>query len=227
MIPTAIFDSGLPPAPWDIYWPTVALVVVSGLAVLAALSTLRAIKAQVVEMHKTGEQTEKLIQEAVLQSIAAKRSADAIINSERAWVDGEFAPSEDISNPGDFSHMTYVLTITNQGRTPAQILNWQITIDAYNHETEEARKTKSHNTKRNLHALLASNGVHTVGEEFRLADYFENADAALLGIETALISITIEYRDLVTGSNLPHETSLRYSFQNGNLERISQFNVYK
>jgi hypothetical protein len=65
----AISNWGLPPSLWDIYWPTVALVVVSGLAVLAALSTLRAIKAQVVEMHKTGEQTEKLIQEATAQSI--------------------------------------------------------------------------------------------------------------------------------------------------------------
>ena len=130
------------PPVWDIYWPTAALVVVTGLAVVAAVRTRSAINAQVTEMRKTGAQTEKLIQEAMVQSIAAKRSADALVNSERAWVDGEFVPSEDIPNPGDFPGMTYNLKITNQGRTPAQILTWELGADIYNHRTEAHPKNE-------------------------------------------------------------------------------------
>ncbi len=57
-----------PPPPWDIYWPTWILVVITGLAVRAAIRTLGSINAQVDEMRKTGEQTDKLIAENIAQS---------------------------------------------------------------------------------------------------------------------------------------------------------------
>jgi hypothetical protein len=64
---------GLPP--WsDIFWPTWVLVVVTAIAVGAALKTLGAINAQVDEMRATGEQTEKLIRENIAQSESMQRS---------------------------------------------------------------------------------------------------------------------------------------------------------
>jgi hypothetical protein len=57
-----------PPSPWDIYWPTWILVFITGFAVKAAIKTLESINAQVDEMRKTGEQTDKLIAENIAQS---------------------------------------------------------------------------------------------------------------------------------------------------------------
>src|SRR6266852_2686897 len=63
-----------PPPPWDIYWPTWILVVITGLAVRAAIRTLGSINAQVDEMRKTGEQTDKLIAENIAQSKSMQKS---------------------------------------------------------------------------------------------------------------------------------------------------------
>src|SRR5882762_5158725 len=82
----------LPPW-WDVVWATWALVFVGLGGTVAAIWTLltirrqtTAIEQQVREMRNAGGQTEKLIFESALQSIAAKRSAEALINTERAWI---------------------------------------------------------------------------------------------------------------------------------------------
>jgi hypothetical protein len=71
----------VPPPPWDIYWPTIGLVIGTGFAVWAALKTLRAINAQVVEMRETGKQTEKLIQENIAQTQSMSQQADSLAKS--------------------------------------------------------------------------------------------------------------------------------------------------
>lgn len=53
---------------WDIYWPTLALVLVTGVAVIYAIKTLRAIREQVQEMRSAGEQTDKLVSESIAQT---------------------------------------------------------------------------------------------------------------------------------------------------------------
>jgi hypothetical protein len=62
----------------DIFWPSWALVIVTALAVRYAVKTLRAINAQVKEMQTTGQQTDKLIQEATRQSEEAAKLAHAM-----------------------------------------------------------------------------------------------------------------------------------------------------
>lgn len=56
------------PPRWDIYWPTVGLFVVTAIALISAIRTLGAIRDQVLEMRKSGEQTDKLIKEQIAQS---------------------------------------------------------------------------------------------------------------------------------------------------------------
>src|SRR6266849_5448269 len=63
-----------PPSPWDVFWPTWVLVAITGLAVRAAIKTLGSINAQVEEMRKTGEQTDKLIAENIAQSTSMQKS---------------------------------------------------------------------------------------------------------------------------------------------------------
>ena len=60
----------------DIFWPSWALVLVTVFAVRAALKTLKSINAQVAEMRKTGEQTDKLINESISQSKSMERSTN-------------------------------------------------------------------------------------------------------------------------------------------------------
>jgi hypothetical protein len=61
--------------PWgDIFWPSWALVIVTIVAVRAALKTLGSINAQVDEMRKTGQQTDKLIGENIAQSKSMQQS---------------------------------------------------------------------------------------------------------------------------------------------------------
>src|ERR1700686_4807651 len=60
--------------PWgDVFWPSWALVIVTIIAVRAALKTLGGINAQVDEMRKTGEQTDKLIAENIAQSTSMQQ----------------------------------------------------------------------------------------------------------------------------------------------------------
>jgi hypothetical protein len=54
--------------------PNWVLALVGALAAFAAIKTLRAINAQVIEMQSTGKQTDKLIQENIAQSASLERS---------------------------------------------------------------------------------------------------------------------------------------------------------
>jgi hypothetical protein len=54
--------------------PSWVLALVGTLAAFAAIKTLRAIEAQVIEMRSTGQQTDKLIQENIAQSASLERS---------------------------------------------------------------------------------------------------------------------------------------------------------
>ncbi len=71
----------VPPPPWDIYWPTIGLVLASGFAVVAALKTLRAINAQVIEMQATGKQTDQLIRESIAQTKTLVQQAESLAKS--------------------------------------------------------------------------------------------------------------------------------------------------
>ena len=91
----AFILAALPEKPpwWDVAWATWALTVVGFGGTIAAIWTLltirrqtKAIEQQVREMRTGADLTEKLIFEATQQSIAAKKSAEALINTERAWI---------------------------------------------------------------------------------------------------------------------------------------------
>jgi hypothetical protein len=59
---------------WPPIWSNWALVLVAAVTAWFALRTLNAIRDQVIEMRKTGEQTEKLIQENMAQSTSLELS---------------------------------------------------------------------------------------------------------------------------------------------------------
>jgi hypothetical protein len=65
----------------DIFWPTWLLVIVTAIAVGAALRTLGAINAQVKEMKSTGVQTDKLIAESISQTKSLVQQAESLAKS--------------------------------------------------------------------------------------------------------------------------------------------------
>jgi hypothetical protein len=69
-------------------WPQIcanwALVVIGAFAAFAAIKNLNAIEAQVIEMRKTGEQTDKLIKENIVQSEYLKRYVEETSRSAAA-----------------------------------------------------------------------------------------------------------------------------------------------
>jgi hypothetical protein len=96
------------------------------------------------EYRRQGRDKKEQREEWVQQMAVMQRQADAMINSERAWVIAELVPvcvkfgqwcrragngwatlSEEEILKGD--HLRHKLKFTNMGRTPAHILRYQIT----------------------------------------------------------------------------------------------------
>ncbi len=69
------------PSFWDIYWPTLALVLVTGVAVIYAIKTMRAIREQVQEMRSAGKQTDKLVSESIAQTKTLVQQAESLAQS--------------------------------------------------------------------------------------------------------------------------------------------------
>jgi len=218
---------------WDVAWSTQALAIIGFFGTIAAVWTLltirrqtQAIETQVSEMRKTGTQTDELIREATVQSVAATRSAEALINSERAWVDGEFVKPEvtkdwlepDKVNPYVLN-LGYELSISNRGRTPAHIQSWELETSSHRSTSgKQSERLTEQTVRRNLYVLLSSGGKMRTEGQIEIGPY--------IGDRTATFKVTIHYLDLVTGNPKPHKTVFVYHAEGGHLERISVCNEY-
>jgi hypothetical protein len=110
-----------PHDPWFI-----ASVIATLLLVLAAGGTLRVlwrqtneIAEQVALMKEAATQTNRLIEQAQKSADAAFLNAQAIVNAERAWIHITLAMH---------SISLYSINVTNHGKTPARILDYQFSI---------------------------------------------------------------------------------------------------
>ena len=224
---------------WDVAWSTLALVVVGVAGTIAAVVTLRTIKrqtnaieTQVREMQNTGSQTDRLIEEATKQSIAAKRSAEALISSERAWVEGGLAdPQEDVLTLDSGSPYNYQLRISNVGRTPAHVIRWEIEVGSVNPEFRELPENLGHKMSNELSLFLPPGESEPLGTH-DLPEYFTDWDEVLSGSKAGVFRATIKYHDIFSGSGVsrePRETTFVYSYSSLEDEfvRLNRMNVYK
>ena len=104
------------PDRWDIYWPTVGLLVVGLIAAYIALVTLNDIKEQTKNARTAAE--------------AAKASADAVIHSERAWILMERMEREyliPIERQTTRKATAYPV-LKNFGKTIARMTAWKIEL---------------------------------------------------------------------------------------------------
>jgi len=147
---------------------TAALVIVGIFGVRYARRSLRAIesqgmvmegqlaamKAQLSQMENAGQQTERLIEQSAKGATAAKESADALINSERAWVmvdvelrDKGVYQSTDNNITRRFTMIDAKVICTNEGKAVAWITQKSSFFGVLNelpHEFNELRLQSFH-----------------------------------------------------------------------------------
>lgn len=102
-------------------WPNWALVIVGVGGILVAVRTLNAIASQAQTMERQTAATEKAAE-------AAKKSADAVINGERAWMVGTEPSYVVETNTGKIQNIFYGCSIKNVGKTPSRIQEVGLTL---------------------------------------------------------------------------------------------------
>lgn len=201
-------------------WPLIA-VAIGG--ILVARSTLKTIARQALSMRRQTTHLRNSVIQGRKAADAALLNAQAVINSERAWVEIELGASEkDPLDNNDDGFLKYSIQITN-GRTVARIESFQIGADCV---VGELRLEDLSCVTKNFNTLLGDGEKTTVtnidlGNEF--SDWPSIGDAT----KTGLIQIAVRYRDVVEGSVL-HETSAVYIYNTNSEEpeRLSRFNKY-
>ena len=162
---------------------------------------------------------------------AAKASADAVLNSERAWIEISLGPlekapwdtEEDEENKNNVFFVCSI-QIKNHGRTIARIESVQIGADTVDGPLPPEPLNF---TTRNHHSLLGSGQKETVGA-FDAESAFADGVSIVKGTKRGILRIIVKYRDVVNASIL-HETSVLYVFQNSledEPEKVSYHSVY-
>jgi hypothetical protein len=177
------------------------------------------------EQHKEAVEQMRIAKET---AEAAKLSAQAVLNSERAWIEIRLgAPlqpdyrEEAQTSSSDVFECS--IQIENHGRTVARIESLQVGVDTLN---EPLPQEPVNFTKTNLHSVLGSGQKETIGRF--TADDFLDWQSIVDGTKRGILRITVKYRNVVDTSTL-HETSLVYVFQNSledPPERVSFLSVY-
>jgi hypothetical protein len=193
---------------------------------------------ELAEYKRQGQERKDQHKEAVAQmqtardaATAAKASADALLNSERAWIEISLGPPE--KDPWDTeedeenkNNVFFVcsIQIKNHGRTLARIESIQVGAD-----TVEGRLPSEplNITTSNVHSLLGS-GEKQTARVFDAESAFADGASIVNGTKTGILRIIVKYRDVVDASIL-HETSVLYVFQDSledEPQKISYESVY-
>jgi len=188
-----------------------------GLALVAIFGLeLAEYKRQGRERKDQHEESVTQIQIARDAATAAKASADALLNSERAWIEISLGPPE--KDPWDTEEdkenennvfFACSIHIKNHGRTLARVESVQIATDT----TDRPLPEKPWNgTTLNLNSLLGSGQQETVGA-FDADRDLADGKSVVNGTKRGILRVIVKYRDVVDASIL-HETSVLYVFQN-------------
>lgn len=215
-------------------WTFGGILVVEGIVgVCAACRTLRAIERQARIMrqqtthiarqarsmrYQTTHLKNSVIQ-ATIAAQSAKASTDALIASERAWIDGVLVSSEILGA------RLYSLKIRNLGKTPAQIRSYRVSAGPLMKGTAFSPERLSDQETRNLHIFIDSGKTKTLETMINMGDLFPASDT-----EGALYAL-IKYADVVTGTpenRSEHETSFVYIYNlvTQSTDRLSIYNKY-
>jgi hypothetical protein len=154
---------------------------------------------------------------------AAKAGTDALIASERAWIDGELVSSRDLGI------YRCSLRIRNLGKTPAQLRSYEISIGPLSEGKSFSPEKLLSQTTRNIHVFLGSNETEVLEERIDMDDLFPTDES--IGMGKGAFCVAIRYADVVTGTpenRTEHETSFVYLYTPflHSTERLSVYNKY-
>jgi hypothetical protein len=200
-------------------WTFGGILVVEGIVgVCAACRTLRAIERQARIMRQQTTHKNSVIQ-ATIAAQSAKASTDALIASERAWIDGVLVSSEILGA------RRYSLKIRNLGKTPAQIRSYRVSAGPLMKGTAFSPERLSDQETRNLHIFIGSGKTKTLETMINMGDLFPASDTE------GTLCVLIKYADVVTGTpenRSEHETSFVYIFNlvTQSTDRLSIYNKY-
>ncbi len=183
--------------------------------VLIFVLELAEYKRQGQERKDQHEESVKEMQIARDAATAAKASADALLNSERAWIEISLTPikkSQWNLDDDDVVHDLFVcsIQIKNHGTTLARIVSVQQETDTVDGPLAEQHWSGT----LNLNSLLGSGQTEIVGRFD--ADDLADGVSIVNGTKRGILRILVKYRDVVDASML-HESSVLYVFQ-GSLE---------
>lgn len=206
--------------PWweDAGLATWVLVLIGFLGTIAALCTLWVINKQSGDIKKAAD--------------AAFLNAQALIASERAWIDIELTPQADAPS-------MYDLKITNHGRTPALVLTYTVGTQSYppdeylwsTAKTFDMMKA-SYKKLADLRVFLKQSDSHSTKAVTDLSHAFIAWDALRNGQQSGLLYFGVSYLDIVSGTNAarePRESAAIFSFAQDtqSLYRMNRYDKYK
>jgi hypothetical protein len=155
---------------------------------------------------------------------ATADSVDALIASERAFIDGELVQDEEARK---ISVVRYKVKITNYGKTPAKMLSFRTSFGCLLKGTEFDAERLSVQIGGPLHLLLGSDRSRPIEEiePLNVKEAFGECEGE------GAYCVTIRYADVVTegqGKQIIHETSFVYRcpFLMDSLFRVPDYDTY-
>jgi hypothetical protein len=155
---------------------------------------------------------------------AALLNAQAVINSERAWIEAELVERTVI---GVTRHQ---LEITNHGKTPAQLSSYEINFGPVGKDGTWSRETLEGKFSKMVRFFLGTGKPSIKLEELDITEMFANLAGASPDDRVGFLCFTINYADVVgaKAEERGHKTCFVYQYDIllGSLERIATFTDY-
>ncbi len=214
-------------ADW-VLWVFNGLLVIAGfLGIRVAYRTLKTLERQARSTHHQAVQVRKQTGLLNKSAEAALLNAQAVIDSERAWIHADFISREIIGTT------RYSLVITNQGKTPAQVFGYHIWHGLLTEGVPFVKDKLTSHFSEDSHVFIGGGQTMTLRDDFRLEDLFTLEDlppASSAGFPQGAFCVTVNYGDVVSEKTKrkEHHTSFIY-FVNltfSTLTRIAQYNDY-
>jgi hypothetical protein len=216
------------PSQWppisDIYWPTLALVIVGVIGTVIAIVTLKDLARQTVATEQAAD--------------AARINARALIEAERALIrvelvstsykgkDGRWYGEDRVPfTPADVlagKHLLYSMKMTNVGRTPAHILEYQISYSCLPEGVTDIPPVGGSGLveERGFNHLLTAGAAIEIMEPINIGFYMKDSWKEILECEkTAVVYGWVKYRHIFSATE-ECRTDYCYSYT-ASLERLS------
>jgi hypothetical protein len=194
-----------------------------------------------IEQHNESVAQMKIMQS---QADAANKSAEALINSERAWVIAELIPQA-VRTSGNHwcrvigssyvsmsaeeilrgHHLRYNLKLTNMGRTPAQIFGFATRYSCLGKGVTDLPENAGGNqvSSRPFEHLLSSGSAVEIGEPIDVGQYMqEDVDSIQQLEKTAVIHGSVKYRHIFSADDNYAEFCYVYTVSEERLSSVGR-----